>query len=150
MYVSITYSCLLQYAAESQIRWHGFDPLTSLIQISPQEGQTTLSTDHILSVISEHAESTALLLLPGVQFYTGQAFNIAEITEFAHSKGIVIGWDLAHTVGNIELQLHDWNVDFAVWCSYKYLNAGPGGIGGIFVHKSIKESKTYFHRNDLK
>ena len=150
MYVSITYSCLLQYAAESQIRWHGFDPSTSLIQISPQEGQTTLSTDHILSVISEHAESTALLLLPGVQFYTGQAFNIAKITEFAHSKGIVVGWDLAHAVGNIELQLHDWNVDFAAWCSYKYLNAGPGGIGGIFVHKSIKESKTYFHKNVLK
>ena len=94
----------MQYAAESQIRWHGFDPSTSLIQISPLQGETTLSTDHICSVISEHAESTALLLLPGIQFYTGQAFNIAKITEFAHSKGIVVGWDLAHAVGNIELQ----------------------------------------------
>jgi kynureninase len=102
-----------------------------------------LSTDYILSVISEHADSTALLLLPGVQFYTGQAFNIAKITEFAHSKGIVVGWDLAHAVGNIELWLHDWNVDFAAWCSYKYLNAGPGGIGGIFVHSSVKDSKMY-------
>lgn len=131
----------MQYVAESQIRWHGHDPATSLIQISPLQSQTALSTDHILSVIEQHAESTALLLLPGIQFYTGQAFNMAKITEFAHSKGIIVGWDLAHAVGNIELQLHDWNVDFAAWCSYKYLNAGPGGIGGIFVHNAIKESK---------
>jgi len=84
-----------------------------------------------------------VLLLPGVQYYTGQAFDMAAITEFAHSKGILVGWDLAHVVGNIELRLHDWNVDFAAWCSYKYLNAGPGGIAGIFVHSSAKDSRTY-------
>ena len=128
---------------ESQIQWHGFDPSTSLVQIPPKQGQATAPTDHILSLINDHADSTALLLLPGVQYYTGQAFNIAKITEFTKSKGIVVGWDLAHGVGNLELRLHEWNVDFAVWCSYKYLNAGPGGIGGIFVHKSVKESKKY-------
>jgi kynureninase len=83
------------------------------------------------------------MLLPGVQYYTGQAFDMRTITEFAHSKGIVIGWDLAHGVGNIELRLHDWNVDFAAWCSYKYLNAGPGGIAGLFVHGSAKDSRAY-------
>lgn len=133
----------MKYATESQIRWHGFDISTSLVQIPPQEGQAIAPTDYILSIINEHADSTALLLLPGIQYYTGQAFNIAKITEFAKSKGIVVGWDLAHGVGNMELRLHDWKVDFAVWCSYKYLNAGPGGIGGIFVHKSVKDSKKY-------
>jgi kynureninase len=78
-----------------------------------------------------------------VQYYTGQAFDIETITEFAHSKGIVVGWDLAHGVGNIELRLHEWNVDFAAWCSYKYLNAGPGGISGLFVHDSAKDSRAY-------
>ena len=95
-------------------------------------------------MISAHADSTALVLLPGIQFYTGQAFDIPRITEFAHSKGIVVGWDLAHAAGNMELRLHDWNVDFAAWCSYKYLNAGPGGIAGIFVHEVSKDSKMYY------
>jgi kynureninase len=113
------------------------------VQISPAEGEYTISTERILATIAEHADSTALILLPGVQFYTGQALDIPTITTFAHSKGVLIGWDLAHAVGNLELQLRDWNVDFAVWCSYKYLNAGPGGIGGIFVHDSVKRSKMY-------
>ena len=82
-----------------------------------------------------------MLLLPGVQYYTGQAFDMGKITEFAHSKGILVGWDLAHAVGNIELRLHDWNVDFAAWCTYKYLNAGPGGIAALFVHDSAKDSR---------
>jgi kynureninase len=106
-----------------------------MILIEPQDPETpTLTTAQILSVISDNAEETALILLPGVQFYTGQAFDICAITKAAQSKGITVGWDLAHAVGNLELHLHDWNVDFAAWCSYKYLNSGPGSIGGIFVH----------------
>lgn len=95
----------------------------------------TLNTSHILSVIDEHAADTALLLLPGIQFYTGQYFDIPTITAHAQKKGIVVGWDLAHAVGNMPVQLHDWNVDFAVWCNYKYMNCGPGAIGGAFVHE---------------
>jgi kynureninase len=95
----------------------------------------TISTDHILSIIDEHADSTALLLLPGIQYYTGQLFDIPRITAHARARGITVGWDLAHAVGNVELSLHDWDVDFAVWCTYKYLNAGPGAIAGVFVHE---------------
>lgn len=87
-----------------------------------------------MTVIDEHASATALILLPGVQYYTGQHLDISTITAHAHSHGIIIGWDLAHAVGNVELHLHDWDVDFAVWCSYKYLNGGPGAIAGLFVH----------------
>jgi len=94
-----------------------------------------LSTKHILRVIDENADSTAVLLLPGIQFYTGQFFDMATITAHAQKKGIVVGWDLAHAVGNVPLQLHDWNVDFAVWCNYKYMNCGPGAIGGLFIHE---------------
>jgi kynureninase len=94
-----------------------------------------LSTKQILATIDEHADETALLLLPGIQFYTGQFFDISTITAYAQKKGIVVGWDLAHAAGNMPLQLHDWNVDFAAWCSYKYLNCGPGSIGGLFVHE---------------
>lgn len=94
-----------------------------------------LSTQHIMRVIDENAASTAVLLLPGIQFYTGQFFDIATITAHAQKKGVVVGWDLAHAVGNVPLQLHDWNVDFAVWCNYKYMNCGPGAIGGLFIHE---------------
>lgn len=94
-----------------------------------------LPIDHILSIIDQHASETALLLLPGIQFYTGQFFDMQRITAYAQAKGIVVGWDLAHAVGNVPLKLHDWNVDFAVWCTYKYLNCGPGAIGGCFVHE---------------
>jgi kynureninase len=93
-----------------------------------------ISTEKILRTIEEHSDSTALLLLPGIQYYTGQLFDIAAITAFAQARGIVEGWDLAHAAGNVPLRLHDWNVDFAVWCTYKYLNAGPGSIAGAFVH----------------
>lgn len=94
-----------------------------------------LSTEHILSVISKHAATTALVLLPGIQFYSGQFLDIELITRHCHSNGIPIGWDLAHAVGNVPLKLHDWNVDFAAWCNYKYMNGGPGVIGGLFVHE---------------
>ncbi|KAL8715088.1 MAG: hypothetical protein Q9220_001045 [cf. Caloplaca sp. 1 TL-2023] len=124
------------YAVESQIRHHNLDPGQAMVLIEPSDlEQNTVTTAHILSVIDKHASSTALILLPGVQYYTGQFFDIPTITAHAHAHNITIGWDLAHAVGNVELRLHDWDVDFAVWCSYKYLNCGPGAIGGLFVHE---------------
>ncbi|KAL8677993.1 MAG: hypothetical protein Q9186_005623 [Xanthomendoza sp. 1 TL-2023] len=123
------------YAVESQIRHHRLDPEHAMVLIEPPNPtQATVATSHILSVIDENASTTALILLPGVQYYTGQYFDIPTITAHAHSHGIAIGWDLAHAVGNVELHLHEWDVDFAVWCSYKYLNCGPGAIAGLFVH----------------
>lgn len=108
----------------------------------PSKASPLIPTDHILSVIDQHASETALLLLPGVQFYTGQFFDISKITAHAQSKGITVGWDLAHAVGNVPLQMHDWNVDFAVWCTYKYLNCGPGCMGGAFVHERHGQTAT--------
>ncbi|KAL2155740.1 hypothetical protein VTH82DRAFT_482 [Thermothelomyces myriococcoides] len=125
------------YAVTSHLQWHNLDPSRSLVEIQPDDPERQyMSTGHILSVIDEHADSTALVLLPGVQYYTGQLLDVARITAHAHARGIpVVGWDLAHAVGNVELALHDWDVDFAVWCSYKYLNAGPGATAGVFVHQ---------------
>ncbi|KOS20102.1 Kynureninase 1 [Escovopsis weberi] len=123
------------YAIESQIRWHGLDPETSMVKIYPDEKTSLISTDKILSTIDEHAETTALLLLPGIQYYSGQLFDMPRITAYARERGITVGWDLAHAAGNVELQLHDWDVDFACWCTYKYINAGPGSIAGAFVHE---------------
>jgi kynureninase len=108
-----------------------------------------ISTARILALIDEHASTTALLLLPGIQYYTGQLFDIPLITAHAHSHGITVGWDLAHAVGNVELALHDWDVDFAVWCTYKYLNAGPGSIAGAFVHQRHHHSCDGGFRNRL-
>jgi kynureninase len=125
-----------QYAVESQIRHHGLKISESMITIEPQSAENPiLTTEYILSVIDAHATETALLLLPGIQFYTGQLFDIATITAHAQSKGIFVICDLAHAVGNVPLYLHDWNVDAAAWCSYKYINAGPGAIGGLFIHE---------------
>lgn len=125
-----------KYAVESQIRHHGLDPASAMVLIEPlSQDSPILPTEHILSVIDKHASETALLLLPGIQFYSGQFFDIPTITAHAQSKGITVGWDLAHAAGNVPLQLHDWNVDFAAWCTYKYLNCGPGSIGGCFVHE---------------
>ena len=101
----------------------------------PSKNSPLIPTEHIISIIDQHASETALLLLPGIQFYTGQLLDMKQITAHAHSKGITVGWDLAHAVGNVPLQMHDWNADFAVWCTYKYLNCGPGSIGGCFVHE---------------
>ncbi|KAJ9659904.1 Kynureninase (L-kynurenine hydrolase) [Coniosporium apollinis] len=124
------------YAALSQLAHHGHPP-SGLICISPPSPDSTplLTTSHILSTIEAHASTTALILLPGIQFYTGQLLDIATITAFAHKHNITIGWDLAHATGNVPLQLHDWDVDFAAWCNYKYMNSGPGAIGGLFVHE---------------
>lgn len=122
------------YAVESQIAWHGLNPQDHLITIFPEQGRHTLTTAQILRTIDTHASTAALLWLSGVQFYTGQAFDIKNITAYAQSKGLVVGWDFAHGAGNIPLELHEWGVDFAAWCTYKYLCSGPGSMAGIFVH----------------
>lgn len=126
---------LMQYAIESQIAWHGLKSSDSMVLIGPDEGEFVISTEKILSIIDQHASETALLLLPGIQYYSGQYFDIPTITKHAQSLGITVGWDLAHAYANVDVKLHEWNVDFAAWCTYKYGNAGPGAIGGIFVHE---------------
>lgn len=124
-----------RYAVMTQAIWHGLDPADAIIEIAPRKGEYTLHTDDILSTIAQHASSLALVLFSGVQYYSGQFFDIAAITAATQRAGAIAGFDLAHAAGNVVLQLHDWNVDFAAWCSYKYLNSGPGGSGGIFVHE---------------
>ena len=130
------------FAAESQIRQRGFDPASSLITLAPREGEETLRTSDILATIAEHGDQLALVLLPGVQYYTGQVLAMADITAAAHEIGATVGFDLAHAVGNVELALHDWGVDFAAWCSYKYLNSGPGAVAGAFVHQRHVNDQT--------
>ncbi|KAL1924141.1 uncharacterized protein VTP21DRAFT_7176 [Calcarisporiella thermophila] len=124
-----------RYAIESQLRLHGFDPADALIFQKPREGEYTLRTEDILSTIEREGESIALVLFSGVQYYTGQLFEIEKITKAGHSKGCIVGFDLAHAVGNVPMKLNEWGVDFACWCTYKYLNSGPGGIAGLFVHE---------------
>lgn len=114
--------------------WHGLDVPSTLVELQPDENYY-ISTGSVLATIDKHAAETALLMLPGIQYYTGQLFDIPRITAYAQSKGIVVGWDLAHAIGNVELKLHEWNADFAVWCTYKYCNAGPGSIAGAFVNE---------------
>ncbi|KAL4807128.1 pyridoxal phosphate-dependent transferase [Aspergillus unguis] len=138
------------YAVESQIRHHHLNPNDAMVLIEPTDSdRPILGTDHILRVIDEHASSTALLLLSAIQYYTGQYFDIEKITAYAQSKGIVVGWDCAHAAGNVDLQLHDWNVDFAAWCNYKYLNSGPGGMAGLFVHERHGEVKASTGEGEL-
>jgi kynureninase len=122
------------YCMESQIRLHGFDPATSLICIKPRPGENVLRLEDILQTIEDEGDGIATIVLPGVQYYTGQAFNMPAITKAGHDKGCYVGFDLAHAVGNIEIELHDWDVDFACWCTYKYVNAGAGSSAGAFIH----------------
>ncbi|HVT44037.1 MAG TPA: kynureninase [Thermoanaerobaculia bacterium] len=123
------------YAATSQILFHGYDPAASLLLVRPREGEEAIRRDDLLELIEREGESIALILLPGVQYYTGQAFDMEAIAAAGRAKGCVIGFDLAHAAGNLLVRLHDWNVDFACWCTYKYLNSGPGSTGGAFVHE---------------
>jgi kynureninase len=123
------------YAAKTQIQWHGGNPEDDVLLVHPRPGEHHLRTEDILATIEEHQDTLALILLPGVQYYTGQWLDIEAITRAANAAGIIAGWDLAHAVGNVPLQLHAWEVDFAVWCSYKYLNSGPGSLAGCFVHE---------------
>lgn len=129
-----------RYAAESQVRFHGFDPAEALIEIGPREGEAVIRDEDIDAVIEREGERLALILLPGVQYYSGQAFDMERITELGHRVGARVGFDLAHAAGNLELALHEWGPDFACWCSYKYLNGGPGAIAGCFVHERHAEN----------
>ena len=124
-----------QYAMETQVRMYGYDPNDAIIEIAPREGEYTIHEEDILSAIKQADSSLALVLFGGVNYYTGQYFDIKKITAATQRVGAYAGFDLAHAVGNLPMQLHDWNVDFACWCSYKYLNSGPGGVGGVFVHE---------------
>lgn len=124
-----------QYAVESQIEFHGFDAREGLIELTPRDGESTLRTEDIVETIDREGDGVALIMLGGVNYYTGQAFDMGAITAAGHRHGCVVGFDCAHAAGNLELKLHDDNVDFAVWCSYKYLNGGPGGVAGAFVHE---------------
>ena len=123
------------HAVQSQLRFHGYDPEQDMVLVRPESDDQPISHASIIESIEQHRDQLALILLPGVQYYTGQVFDIRAITEVAKKYSIPIGFDLAHAAGNIELKLHEWGVDFAVWCSYKYLNSGPGSIGGCFVHQ---------------
>ncbi|HAI75444.1 MAG TPA: kynureninase [Microscillaceae bacterium] len=133
------------YALETQAQQHGLDPAEVLVPLSPRPGEHILHTEDILSAIHQHQDSLALVMLGGINYYTGQWFDMPAITQAAQSKGIVVGFDLAHAAGNVLLQLHDWGIDFAVWCTYKYLNSGPGGVGGAFVHQKHAQN-TQLHR----
>ncbi|CAF0941394.1 unnamed protein product [Didymodactylos carnosus] len=132
-----------QYAINSQIELRGYDPNESKVIVKSREGETYIRTKDILDVLKREGESIALILIGGVHYYTGQLFDIETITRAAHEQGCYIGWDLAHAVGNIPLKLHEWNVDFAVWCTYKYLNSGAGCIGGLFIHSNHFQSKLF-------
>ncbi len=129
------------YAVQSQVTMRGFDPASAIIELAPRDGEFTLRTEDIEAAIEQHGDSIALVMFSGIQYYTGQFFDIQRITAAGHKVGAVVGWDLAHAAGNCVLQLHEWNVDWAVWCSYKYLNSGPGGIAGAFVHTRHHGSK---------
>jgi kynureninase len=124
------------YALASQIAFHGGDAATDLVEMQPREGEVVLRTEDILARIAELDQELALVCFGGVNYYTGQAFDLRRITEEAHRVGAIAGFDLAHAVGNVHLQLHDAHVDFACWCSYKYLNSGPGAVAGAFVHEA--------------
>ena len=130
-----------QYAVETMVRWHGLDPEQHIIEVKPRSGQRHLEHEDILKAIETHGPEIALVMLSGVQYATGQIFDMKSITAAGQGVGAYVGWDLAHAVGNVKLELHDWNADFACWCTYKYLNSGPGGISGVFVHQRHAHDK---------
>ncbi|HSS18413.1 MAG TPA: kynureninase [Candidatus Dormibacteraeota bacterium] len=123
------------YAIKTQIAHHGLAPRDALILARPRKGEFTIQTEDIVDLIEKHADQLAVVILAGVNFFTGQLFDVEKIAAAARKRGVVAGFDLAHAIGNVPLSLHDWNVEFAVWCSYKYLNAGPGAVAGAFVHE---------------
>jgi len=123
------------YAVESQIKYHRLSPATSLIKLRPRDGESAIRTEDIQTIIEREGDEISLIMLGGVNYYTGQVFDFENITKLGHAKGINVGFDLAHAAGNIKLELHKWGVDFAVWCSYKYLNSGPGSVAAAFVHE---------------
>jgi len=124
-----------QYALASQVAFHGFDPKDAIIELAPIPGSNYISTEHIIQTIEQNKNELALIMMGGVNYYSGQLFDMKNITMAAHLCGALAGFDLAHAVGNVNLKLHDWDVDFAMWCSYKYLNAGPGSVGAAYIHE---------------
>jgi kynureninase len=128
---------------QSQVHFHGYKPENTIVEIKRREGEHNIRLEDVLAKIEEVGEELALVLIGGVNYYTGQVFDIKTITQAGHKVGAYVGWDLAHAAGNIKLELHDWNVDFAAWCSYKYMNSGPGNASGCFIHEK------HHHNSDL-
>ena len=124
-----------RYAIESQVRFHGRQPWDAIIELAPDKSSETVSHTSIFNTIEKHGDELALVMMGGVNYYTGQAYPLKEIVQVAQKNGVIVGFDLAHATGNLPLQLHDWGVDFAAWCSYKYLNSSPGGLSGVFIHE---------------
>ncbi len=132
-----------QYAFASQAQLHNLNSDEVIVEVKPREGEHILYTEDIIATIEQHANETALLLFSGINYYTGQYFDIKAITEAAHRAGAYAGFDLAHAAGNVELKLHEWNVDFACWCTYKYLNSGPGAVAGAYIHERFATDKNF-------
>lgn len=131
-----------QYALQSQIKFHGLKIEDALIEIEPRNGEYVIRQEDIYEAIEKNKDSLALIMIGGVNYFTGQVFDMKAITEAGHKAGAIVGFDLAHGAGNLKLALHDWGVDFAAWCSYKYLNSGPGSVAGAFVHqKHLKNTE---------
>ena len=130
-----------QYMFQSQVKFHGYDPKDAIVEIKRREGEANIRIEDILAKIDEVGSELALVLIGGVNYYTGQVFDMKTITAAGQKHGAYVGWDLAHAAGNIKLELHDWNVDFAAWCSYKYMNSGPGNASGFFVHEKHHNDK---------
>lgn len=124
-----------QYALETQVKFHGLDPKDALIEVGPRDGEHIIHQEDIIAAIEKAGDELALVMIGGMNYYTGQKMDMQRITKAGHQVGAKVGFDLAHAVGNVKLDLHDWQVDFACWCTYKYLNSGPGSIGGLFVHE---------------
>ena len=124
-----------QYAIDSQVRFHGYNPADAVIELYPRQGEPAVRHEDVLSAIEKNKNELALIFIGGVNYYSGQVFDMKAITEAGHKAGAMVGFDLAHAIGNIKLSLHEWNVDFAVWCSYKYLNSGPGSVAGAFINE---------------
>lgn len=129
-----------QYAVESQVQFHGYDPEDAIIEIAPRTGEHIIRIEDILAQIEKHGNELALVFIGGLNYFSGQVFDMETITKAAHNVGAYAGFDLAHAAGNIKLELHKWNIDFACWCSYKYLNSGPGSVGGTFIHEKHASS----------
>ena len=130
-----------QYMFETHVKHHGYNPDDTVIEVSPRQSEHTLRTEDIIAAIEQHGEEAALVLFSGINYYTGQLFDIPAITKAAKNAGAIVGFDLAHAAGNVAMELHDWEVDFACWCSYKYLNGGPGAVGGVFIHEKNHDEK---------
>ena len=131
-----------QYMMETHVKHHGFDPATAIIEIKPREGEHTIRNEDVLQMIVQHKDELALVLLGGINYYSGQVFDMQTITQLAQQAGAKVGFDLAHAAGNIELHLHKWHVDFACWCSYKYLNAGPGAVAAVYIHERYHKDES--------